>query len=143
MFVICAMSVISFVLVSSTSEQYEAFETWKSKFLISYTNSKTELEAFKQFSINQKLIDDHNKLYEACDSSFSLGLWDKSDKSASEINGQLNGLQMTVASKAIYISGFEINTANVSYLNYAEQNYVTRVLDQGCCSRFRSFAYAD
>lgn len=124
--------VLSFALVSSTStDQEEAFETWKQKFFVSYLNNETEAEAFEKFCVNQKLIDEHNKLYESCNSSFSLGLWEKSDKSATELNGELNGLQMTLRGKSIFIHGFQIDDANVSFWNFAEMNYVTRVLNQG------------
>lgn len=88
-------------------------------------------EAYKIFSNNRKRIDTHNERYFACNVSYALGLWKNSDLNDSEVNYQLNGLAVALEGRSIFVGGYDIQEANVTYLNYAEMGYVTRVFDQG------------
>lgn len=78
----------------------------------------------------------HNEQYYACNVSYALDVWDKSDLTTSEVNSQLNGLIMSdeVQIRAIFAGGHEIKTADVNHLNYVDMGYVAGVLNQGYCA---------
>lgn len=107
--------------------------TWRSDFNIVYGDNETESQAFKTFCINLKRIESHNQKYFACNSSYALGLWKKSDMNDKVVNKELNGLEaaLEIGGRLLFISGIKILEANVSYLNYVDEGYVTGVQDQG------------
>lgn len=139
--VICALIFKFDSVFCASSEEQNAFLNWKIEFNIDYNDNETENGAFKTFCYNRKRIEDHNQQYFACNSSYALGLWKRSDVNTTVVNKQLNGLepQLEVSGRAMFfINGIKIEDANVTSLNYVEMGYVTGVQDQGeICWCFR------
>lgn len=132
--VICYFSLECNLVFSTSIEEQNAFMTWKLEFHVDYDSNETETRAFRNFCINRKRIETHNDKYFACNSSYALGLWKRSDVNTTAVNSELNGLepQLEISGRAIFfLSGIKIEDANVTYLNYVERGYVTGVQDQG------------
>lgn len=117
-------------LLQATPNDYPGFLSWKHEFQITYGDDFIESIAYENFRANKKRIDEHNDQYWKCKVSYSLGLWEKSDQNASQLNIELNGLTLGTEGRVV-VGTTNIATANVSYFNYAEMGYVTGVLNQG------------
>lgn len=118
-----------------------AFDRWKHEFNIPNVTCRADknIEIFN-FIQNKIRIDEHNKLYKNCSSSYALGLWEKSDKTTADINRLLNGLRPSVAPKTIYITGIPIETAPEESFDWSREGYVTPVRNQGNCACCYAFA---
>lgn len=128
------------LVIAASHDENVAFLKWRGEFNIDYTDNETESKAFSFFCQNRKRIETHNKMFFACNSSYALGLWKKSDMNDTVVNRELNGLEaaleisgrsLEVGGRALTIGGVPILEANVTDLNYVDMGYITSVQDQG------------
>jgi len=92
-----------------------------------------ENKSLATFYENKKLIDEHNERYAVCNESYSLGFWKGSDLTMQQVNEKFNGLQVNMENRGTIKAKFLVEKTNLTYLNWAEEGYVTSVQYQGTC----------
>lgn len=118
------------------------FTSYKNHFPVNFTCQADENRAIYNFMLNKQRVDDHNRQYVNCKSSYALGLWEYSIYSDSEINKMLNGFRPPpkdelpppeVTGKTVYIGGYFIDPINITEFNWANLGAVNSVVNQGNC----------
>lgn len=150
------ISMRAFVICGWDKTAEDAYDKWQLEF---GTNSTcdSDLQLSKlNFMMNFRKVSAHNQLYKkTCNMSYDLGLWANSYLTDDEMNLLYNGLNisgavhpslidsdtsMDVTQRAVYVGGYLIQPATVSYFNWYEQGAVTQVRDQKNCACCYSIA---
>lgn len=118
------------------------FESYKNHFPVNFTCQADENRAIYNFMLNKQRVDDHNRQYVNCNSSYALGLWEYSIYTDSEINRMLNGFKPPpkdelpppeVDGKSIYVGGYYVDPISLTQFNWASLGAVNAPVDQGNC----------
>lgn len=114
-----------------TKSELEMFNAWKKAFNV--TCIPDENKAIENFMRNHNNVEQHNLF---CNNSYSLGLWEKSIYTESDLNSMLNGLRVpkmfsNVTSKLVVLAGYNITSAeNVTNFNWTAEGAVNTIRDQ-------------
>lgn len=141
------MKLVQVVLVFSSlgylhgiSVEQEAFDDWKQKFDKSYKSTDAEEKAFEIFTHNFNELREHNENFKKGLVSYTLGLWEESDKLASIVSSSLNRIKVPVVKGRSRVLPSAVPKSSIKSLNYVELGWVNEVDRQKKCGSCYTFS---
>jgi len=130
-----ALLLLAFVTIEATPLNNEIFRPMFNEFKKThnklYANIDEETARFNIFVENQRVVDDHNKEYQAGRETFELGMNQFGDMTNQEFRAYMNGYKRPTAKSSSPVFEKPANVAIPDAVNKRTKRYVTDVKDQG------------
>lgn len=125
-------------IMTITAEVLNQFTDFKKRFKKNYDSEEAEGKALLNIASKMTKIKYHNQNFLLGQTSFQMGIWENSDMSAQELTESMTGFIGRPRQKSVYEYEFPENVP--SYLNYTQQGWVSRVMNQGYCGGCWAFS---
>lgn len=125
--------------VTAITNDKQSFDDWKKQYKVTYKTENDEKKAFGCFRDNLKTIQSHNDNFAKRLVSFTLGLWEESDKPPNVTHSKFNRVQTSLEPRSVTKLEKFIDSKRDS-LNYVTKGWVTPVQYQKKCGSCFVFA---
>jgi len=121
---------------ATVREQWTSFKSTHGKKY----SLKEDIFRFKIWDANRNMVEKHNALYEAGETTYTMALYEWSDWTQEEFAERKLGYKEPENFNNLPIVKFETRSGNPSHLDFREEGKVTPVKNQGQCGTCWAFS---